>query len=205
MAAGGAAVPLGEHASASRCYDIFPLSPLPKSTSPCTSKSSRVRGRVRRQQRAQDLAASAIDALNSLYAAQLKAHRAQAASVGVGSPHVAEVQKYIFDCCYEFAATSESSDECASHFTHEGEDEAYDDADLGGPTPLIADKVSLPTDAGTFPVVDYIGPELAAYAYAEPSACLEHDLIPQLSAKLARSCHRVPAEEYAKLVARMCN
>ena len=99
--------------------------------------------------------------------------------------------------------TPVSSDECASQFAPEGEEEACADTDLGGPTPLIADMVSLPTNAGTFPVVDYVGPELAAYARAEPPACKEHELAPQLGARLARSCNRAYPEEYAKLVARM--
>ena len=116
---------------------------------------------------------------------------------------MAEVHKYLFDCCSEFAVTPVSSDECASQFAPEGEEEACDDTDLGGPTPLIADMVSLPTNAGTFPVVDYVGPELAAYARAEPPACKEHELAPQLGARLARSCNRVSPEEYSKLVARM--
>ena len=117
---------------------------------------------------------------------------------------MAEVHKYLFDCCYDFAVTPVSSDECASQVAPEGEEEAYDDLDLGGPTPLIADMVSLPTNAGTFPVVDYVGPELAAYARAESPACKEHELAPQLCARLERSCHRVSAEEYVKVIARMC-
>ena len=74
--------------------------------------------------------------------------------------------RYIFDCCYEFAVTPECPDECASQCAFDGEDEAYDDVDLGVAPPLISDKVALPTDAGTFPVADYVNPELAAYAYA---------------------------------------
>ena len=65
--------------------------------------------------------------------------------------------------------------------------------------------VALPADGGMFPVADYVGPELAAYAYAEPPACNPDDLMRQLSARLARSCHRVSPTEYAKLVARMYN
>ena len=155
---------------------------------------------MRRLKRAHELAQSAVDALNSLYAAPSKASRCHR----VISPHVAEVHKYIFDCCYEFAVTPESSDECASHcLLVEDEDEAYDDFDLGGATPLLSDMVSLPAEAGTFPVADYVGSDLAAYANAEPPACKEHELAAQLLARAARSCHRISPQEYAKLVARM--
>ena len=181
MAAGGAAAPLGEHASASRCRDIFPLPPLLKATSPCTSKSSRVRGRVRRQQRAQDLAASAIDALNSLYAAPSGTGRCRDPLPSLCSAHVAEVHQYIFDCCYEFAGTPESFDESASHLQLEAETEAYDDFNSGGPTNLISDMVALSTNGGKFPVADYVGPDLAAYAYAEPPACDGGDMVSQFA------------------------
>ena len=204
MTAGGAAAPWGEHASASRCRDIFPLPPLPKKTSPCTSKSSRVRGRVRRLQRAQDLASSAIDALNSLYAAPSGSGRCRDPLPSLCSTHVAEVHQYIFDCCYEFAGTPESFDESASHLQLEAETEAYDDFNSGGPTKLISDMVALPTNGGKFPVADYVGPDLAAYAHAEPPACDEGDMVSQLLARTARSCHRIAPQEYAALVARMC-
>ena len=159
---------------------------------------------MRKLKRAHELATSAIDALNSLYAAPVRACRARPPPADAWPAHVAEVHKYLFDCCCDFAVTPVSSDECASQVAPEGEEEAYDDLDLGGPTPLIADMVSLPTNAGTFPVVDYVGPELAAYARAESPACKEHELAPQLCARLARSCHRVSAEEYVKVIARMC-
>ena len=204
MTAGGAAAPWGEHASASRCRDIFPLPPLPKKTSPCTSKSSRVRGRVRRLQRAQDLASSAIDALNSVYAAPSGSGRCRDPLPSLCSTHVAEVHQYIFDCCYEFAGTPESFDESASHLQLEAETEAYDDFNSGGPTNLISDMVALPTNGGKFPVADYVGPDLAAYAHAEPPACDEGDMVSQLLARTARSCHRIAPQEYAALVARMC-
>ena len=63
--------------------------------------------------------------------------------------------------------------------------------------------VALPAEGGTFPVADYVGPELAAYANAEPPACREADMVGQLAARLAHSCHRVSPEEYAKIIARM--
>ena len=158
---------------------------------------------MRKLKRAHELAQSAIDALNSLYAAPSKARRHHP-DAAAGSSHVAEVHKYIFDCCYEFAVTPEFTDECASRdLFDEDEDEAYDDFDLGGATPLISDLVALPTNAGTFPVADYVGPDLAAYANAEPPACQEHELVPQMLANLASSCNRVSPQEYAKLVARM--
>ena len=115
---------------------------------------------------------------------------------------MAEVHKYIFDCCYEFVATPESLDECASQLIVEDDSEAHDECDLGGAAPLISDLVSLPTEAGAFPVAEYVGPELAAYAYADPPACQEHELVPQVLARTARSCHRISPKEYAKLVAR---
>ena len=87
-------------------------------------------------------------------------------SADSGYSRVAEAHKYIFGCCYKFAMTPESPDECVSQCAFDGEDEAYDDVDLGVAPPLISDKVALPTDAGTFPVADYVNPELAAYAYA---------------------------------------
>ena len=157
---------------------------------------------MRRLRRAHELAQSAIDALNSLYAAPAKANLYQRRDAI--SPHAAEVHSYIFNCCYEFAVTPESPDECASHcIVVEDENEAYDDFDLGGATPLISDMVALPTEAGTFPVADYVGPDLAAYAHAEFPACREHELAPQLLARTAHSCHRISPQEYAKLVARM--
>ena len=160
---------------------------------------------MRRLQRAHELTTSAIEALNSLYAAPSGSGRGRASALAPCSTRVAEVHKYLFDCCYEFAATPQSSDECASHrsFDYEAEGEAYDDFDVSGATDLISDLVALPADGGMFPVADYVGPELAAYAYAEPPACNPDDLARQLSARLARSCHRVSPAEYAKLVARM--
>ena len=118
---------------------------------------------------------------------------------------MAEVHKFIFDSCYEFAVTPQSSDECASHrsFNCEAEGEAYDDFDVSGAIDSVSDLVALPADGGMFPVADYVEPELAAYAYAEPPACNPDDMVCLLFARFARSCHRVSSTEYAKLVARM--
>ena len=160
---------------------------------------------MRRLQRAHELATSAIEALNSLYAAPSGSGRGRAPAHAPCSSRIAEVHKYIFDCCYDFAVTPLSSDECASHrsFSSEAEGEAYDDFDVSGAVDLVSDLVALPTEGGMFPVADYVEPELAAYAYAEPPACNRDDLVCQLSARLARSCHRVSPAEYAKLLARM--
>ena len=51
-----------------------------------------------------------------------------------------------------------------------------------GPTDLIADMVALPDHGGQFPVADFVGPELAAYANAEAPACDEQSLTKQLLA-----------------------
>ena len=123
----------------------------------------------------------------------------------LASSHVAEVHKYIFDCCYEFVAMPESPDECASQFIVEDDSQAYDECGLGGATPLISYSMSPPAKAGTFPVADYIGTELAPYSYADPPARQEHGLVPQLLERTARSCHRISSQDYAKLVARMYN
>ena len=158
---------------------------------------------MRKLQRAHDLATSAIDALNSLYAAPIGSCRGRDPAAAPYSSRVAEVHKYIFDCCSEFAVAPASSDSSASHGfpLQEDEDEAYDDFGIGGATDLLSDLVALPAEGGSFPVADYVGPELAAYAYAEPPACDEADLIRQLHSGLARSCHRASAKEYAALVA----
>ena len=111
--------------------------------------------------------------------------------------------QYIFDCCYEFAVAPVSFDESASQFQSEAEDEAYDNFKICGPINLISDMVALPTDGGRFPVADYVGSDLAAYANAEPPACNEDDLVSQLLARAAKSCHRIGPQEYAALVARM--
>ena len=50
-------------------------------------------------------------------------------------------------------------------------DEAYDGFGIGGATDLLSDLVALPAEGGSFPVADYVGPELAAFAFAEPPAC----------------------------------
>ena len=86
---------------------------------------------------------------------------------------VAEVQKYIFDCCFEFGATPESPDESALQVDplREDKDEAYDDFGSGGAIDFLSELVALPVEGGLFPVADYVGPELAAYAFAEPPAC----------------------------------
>ena len=162
---------------------------------------------MRRLQRAHELATSAIEALNLLYAAPTGSGRGRAPASASCSVRVAEVHKYLFDCCYEFAVTPQSSDECASQrsLNCEVEGEACDDFDTCGATDLVSDLVALPADGGMFPVADYVGPELASYAYAEPPACNPDDLMRQLSARLARSYHRVSPTEYAKLVARMYN
>ena len=68
---------------------------------------------------------------------------------------------------------------------------------------LLSELVALPAEGGLFPVADYVGPELAAFALAEPPACDEEDWIRQIQARLARSCHRVSPKEYAALVARL--
>ena len=118
---------------------------------------------------------------------------------------MAEVHQYIFDCCFEFAATPESSDESALQVDplREDKDEAYDDFGSGGAIDLLSELVALPAEGGLFPVADYVGRELAAYAFAEPPACDEKDLILQMHARLARSCHRASPKEYAALVARL--
>ena len=173
---------MGEPADSGRCRDIFPLPPLPSATFPCTSTSSRVRGRIRRLRKAHDLATSAIDALNSLYAAPTGLGRGQAPAASPSSSRVAEVHQYIFDCCFEFAATPESPDESALQVDplREGEDEAYDDFSSGGATDLLSELVALPAEGGLFPVANYVGPELAAFAFAEPPACDEDDSIRQI-------------------------
>ena len=173
MDAVGVAAQLGDPAGSDRCRDIFPLPPLLPSTFPCTSKSSRVRGRVRRLQRAHELATSAIDALNSLYAAPTASGRGGPPAATPNSSRVAEVHQYIFDCCFEFAATPESPDESALQVDplREDKDEAYDDFGSGGAIDLLSELVALPAEGGLFPVADYVGPELAAYAFAEPPAC----------------------------------
>ena len=96
---------------------------------------------------------------------------------------------YIFDCCYEFAVAPSSADASAPHSVLENEDDTYDVYNSAGATDLVSDMVALPTEGGNFPVADYVGPELAAYAFAEHPACNENDLVNQLLARLARSCH----------------
>ena len=88
------------------------------------------------------------------------------------------MHKYIFDCCYDFAVAPSSVAESAPHFTSENEDDAYDIYTSGGATDLVSAMVALPTEGGQFPVADYVGPELAAYAFAQPPACNENDLVP---------------------------
>ena len=159
---------------------------------------------MRRLHTAHELTTSAINALNSLYAAPTGSGRGRFLGSASRSTRVAEVHKYIFDCCFEFAVTPGFSDECASHHLCEDEPEAYDDFGFGGgATDLVSEMVALPTEGGTFPIADYVGPDLAAYANAEPPACDEGSLVGQLAARLARSCHRASPEEYAKIVARM--
>ena len=160
---------------------------------------------MRRLQRAHELATSAIEALNSLYAAPIGSCRGLDPAAAPYSSRVAEVHKYIFDCCFEFAVAPASSDTSASHGfpLQEDEDEAYDDFGIGGATDLMSELVALPAEGGSFPVADYVGPDLAAYAYAEQPACDEADPVRQLHARLARSCHQASAKEYAALVARM--
>ena len=118
---------------------------------------------------------------------------------------MAGVHQYIFDCCFEFATTPDSPDESALQVDplREGEDEAYDDFSSGGATDLLSELVVLPAEGGLFPVADYVGPELAAFARAEPPACDEEDWIRQIHARLARSCHRASPKEYAALVGRL--
>ena len=101
---------------------------------------------MRRLQRAHELATSAIEALNSLYAAPTGSGRGRAPASASCSVRVAEVHKYLFDCCYEFAVAPQSSDECASHrsFNCEAEGEAYDDFDVSGAIDLVSDLVALP-------------------------------------------------------------
>ena len=81
---------------------------------------------MRKLQRAHDLANSAIDALNSLYAAPIGSCRGRDPAAAPYSSRVAEVHKYIFDCCSEFAVAPASSDSSASHGfpLQEDEDEA---------------------------------------------------------------------------------
>ena len=117
------------------------------------------------------------------------------------------MHKSIFesDCCYEFAVTPQSSDQSASHPALEAVEENNDVFGLGGPTDLVADSVALPDHGGQFPVAEFVGPELAAYANAEPPACDEESLVNALLARMSRSCHRISAKEYAKLVSLMHN
>ena len=81
------------------------------------------------------------------------------------------IAQWQVECFCDFEATPKPADEYASKCLVEDDEEAYDDFDMGGATPLISDIVSLSTDAGTFPVADYVGPDLVAYAYAEQPAC----------------------------------
>ena len=78
---------------------------------------------MRKLQRAHDLATSAIDALNSLYAAPIGSCRGRDPAAAPYSSRVAEVHKYIFDCCSEFAVAPASSDSSASHGFSLQEDE----------------------------------------------------------------------------------
>ena len=65
--------------------------------------------------------------------------------------------------------------------------------------PLIADRVSLPTVAGTVDMLSLLPPELAAI-YSDPSKLLKPLL---LRDKAPRPCHRVSPSEYLRLVIRL--
>ena len=63
---------------------------------------------------------------------------------------MAEVHQYIFDCCFEFAATPESPDESALQVDplREDKDDACNEFGSGGATDLLSDLVALPAEAG---------------------------------------------------------
>lgn len=65
--------------------------------------------------------------------------------------------------------------------------------------PLVADRVSLPAEAGTVDMLALLPPELAAI-YSDPSKLLK----PLLQRdKMPRPCHRVSPSEYLRLVVRL--
>ena len=119
----------------------------------------------------------------------------------VCSPRVAAVLDYIYRCAVDYV----DHDRCDAEEEpgkHAGAPEVYDVPPADGPVSIEAHLVSLPERGGTFPVCDYVGPELAAFGHAEPSA-LEDPLVAELAVIAARSCHRAEPEEYAAVLARM--
>ena len=60
----------------------------------------------------------------------------------------------------------------------EDEPEAYDDFGFGGATELASEMVALQEEGGMFPVADYVGPELAGYARADPPTCNKNNSYP---------------------------
>ena len=68
--------------------------------------------------------------------------------------------------------------------------------------PLQADKLSLPSDGGDLDAIEFVGPELAAFGRAEPSA-LTDPLTGELAASLIRSGSRIDPGEYAKIILRL--
>ncbi len=144
------------------------------------------------------LANGAIRALNTMYSG-LACAGATARTERAAEPTRIqfEVLSYIFRCSLDFSSVPP----CADEPTVSTPPDDYNDPS-GGPVSIDSKLTSLPPVGGTFPIGDYLSPELQAYLDADP-ASLEDPLITGLAVLGARSCHRCEPEQYAALLARL--
>ena len=97
------------------------------------------------------------------------------------------VTDYIYKCSLHYIR---SHDDAAGEPETTDNNDDYDGTTGGGPVSLEAALCSLPETGGGFPVCDYVGPELAAFARAEPAA-LEDPTIAELAARAVATTWRL--------------
>ncbi len=115
-----------------------------------------------------------------------------------GGPRVVNVQNYILQCSLEFSAPSVRTAPPISP----DENQTYNEPAAVVAVPIQASLLSLPARGGTFPMADYVGPELASFLLADETARRD-PLVADLAAAGARSCQRAEPAEYAATVGRL--
>ena len=142
------------------------------------------------------MANAAIAALNRLFWAPTSQRR-RGKPAAQRSTCQKEVSNYIIQCMLAYpGAPTRGAD------IDQDQDSYHGEGGIGAVAPLQADKLSLPSDGGDLDAIEFVGPELAGFGRAEPSA-LADPLTGELAAGLIRSGSRIDPGEYAKTILRL--
>ena len=142
------------------------------------------------------MANAAIAAVNRLFWAPTSQRRRKTPAAQRSSCQN-EVFNYILQCMLAYHGPPTSRADI------DQDQESYDgQGGVGTVAPLQADLLSLPSEGGGFDAVEFVGPELAAYGRAEPSALTDR-LTAEIGASLIRSGARIAKTVLRLLQARM--